>query len=180
MAGHFIAGVLIFLLVVLPCCVVYKLGINAQWVNIASFFNATFLLTLILLSWINSRAYKKALNRLGFYPEKPEDLMRFASDLIKAGVSEGFVEELLFRKPSVLDRREVRRAIAVSLFIVYFTLLAYSLYYPIKLDSLTLLLSVVVAFYFGSRAVESGVSLYKARGKGKNTEKSSEENVNAV
>lgn len=178
MARHFAAAIVVLILLVLPCYVVYRYGLEMQWVYTAAFFNATFFLALIFLSWMSSRAYWKTLERIrprGLSEKtlkKPdlETLIKLASDLKKAGMSEEFIEDILFRKPSILDKREMRRAIAISLFVVYFTLLAYSLYTPIQLDSITLLLSVVVAFYFGSRAVESGISLYKAKGNRKSVE----------
>ena len=178
MARHFVAAIVALVLLFLPCYVVYRYGLDMQWVYVAAFFNATFFLALIFLSWMNSRAYWKTLERIkprGLNEKtlkKPdlETLVKVASDLKKAGISEELIEDILFGKPSILDRREVRRAITISLFVVYFTLLAYSLYTPIQLDGITLLLSVVIAFYFGSRAVESGVSLYKARDAKKSAE----------
>ena len=172
MARHFVAAVVALILLFLPCYAVYRYGLDMQWVYVAAFFNATFFLTLIFLSWMNSRAYWKTVERIkprGLSEKalrKPdlETLVKVAGDLKKAGMSEEFIEDVLFGRPSVLDKGEVRRAITISLFVVYLTLLAYSLYTPIHLDGMTLLLSVVVAFYFGSRAVESGIGLYRARG----------------
>ena len=66
---------------------------------------------------------------------------------------------------SVLDRREIHRALAISITIAYFSVLAFVMFGKLEnagvISSLSKIFLVVIAFYFGSRAVEDALKLYK-------------------
>ena len=79
-------------------------------------------------------------------------------------------EELLSYKSEpvgVLDKHEIRRSLTISITITYFLLLSLSIFGIGELDpdsSMIDLFSkvflVMIAFYFGSRAVEEGIKLH--------------------
>jgi len=107
--------------------------------GLATLFSATFILSLIAMDWMTATAHRR--HRL----KSSEPL-------------------------GVLDRGEFRRALTVSFTVVFFTVLSLSLTGVVELnaeggvmDLFAKAFLVVIAFYFGGRAVERGVELYAAR-----------------
>jgi len=103
--------------------------------GLATVFSATFILSLIIMDWMTATAHR----RRRLEPHEPL---------------------------GVLDRGEFRRALTISLTIAYFVAFSLSLMGVAELsvgsslmDLFTKVFLVVVAFYFGSRAVERGVEL---------------------
>lgn len=79
----------------------------------------------------------------------------------------------------VLDKHEIRRALTISITITYFLLLSLSIFGIGELDPNSGMINlfskvflVMIAFYFGSRAVEEGIKLHAATKKGKGKEES--------
>ncbi len=164
MARHFAAAILTLFLLLLPCYGVYRYGLKAEWIYPAAFFVGTFLITLIFLDWLNSREYSKILERIkprGVKSLKDVDLETFVkvvADLKRAGINAGLIEDIFF-KQTALDRGEVRKALGISITVLYFTLLAYSMFTPVNLESITAVFLIVISFYFGSRTVERVASI---------------------
>jgi len=168
MARHFAAAIITLFLLLLPCYAVYRYGLKAEWIYIAAFFIGTFLITLIFLNWLNSREHSKILERIkprGMKSLKDVDLetlVKVVADLKKTGIDWGLIEDIFF-KQAVLDRGEVRKALVISITILYFMLLAYSMFTPVNLEGITAIFLVVIAFYFGSRTVERAASLRRRK-----------------
>ncbi|RLF07326.1 MAG: hypothetical protein DRJ69_07255, partial [Thermoprotei archaeon] len=99
----------------------------------------TFILSLIAMDWMTATAHRK--------------------HRIKSSEPLG-----------VLDRGEFRRALTIAFTITYFTVLSLSLTGVVEpsveggvLDLFAKAFLVIIAFYFGGRAVERGVELYAAK-----------------
>ncbi len=108
-------------------------------ITLSLLFSATFILSLIAMDWMTATAHRK--------------------HRIKSSEPLG-----------VLDRGEFRRALTIAFTITYFTVLSLSLTGVVELsveggvlDLFAKAFLVIIAFYFGGRAVERGVELYAAK-----------------
>jgi|GEM_PF-4578864 len=161
---HKVAGVILFIAVMVS----FYLCVKENWLGFALLGIFSFILSLICMDYmtynINLKKKKKwqdleAAQQKGDTKEKEKIKEHFG--LIK---SLPIPDRIAFFFPEpleVLDRHEIRRALTISLTVVFFTLLFYSIFHKdsfIKDNPVVELFMwvylVVIAFYFGSRALE--------------------------
>ena len=98
-------------------------------------------------------------------PKDKEQLTKYENELKE--IKEALLPYL--EPIGVLDKHEIRRSLTISITITYFLLLSMSIFGIGKLkpnspmiDLFTTVFLVMIAFYFGSRAVEDGIKLFNA------------------
>jgi hypothetical protein len=127
-------------------------------------FSAIFLLSLYLMDRMTALANGESKKRL------IEDLKRLRKELSTSEAiaqAEVQVVSLSSEPVGVLDKREIRRALAISVTIAYFAVLAFAMFGKLEntevISSFSKVFLVVIAFYFGSRAVEDAIKLYRGQ-----------------
>nr|QNO50978.1 hypothetical protein LCGFKGIO_00011 [Methanosarcinales archaeon ANME-1 ERB6] len=145
----------------------------------------TFILSLICMNYMTCKAYQsneskgkreeRIPNCLSNEIEELKEQASQETDPVKKKELEGqrtkkekLYQSLLLEPVGVLDKHEIRRSLTISITITYFVLLALSIFGIGELtpdsdmiDLFTKAFLVMIAFYFGSRAVEEGIKLYK-------------------
>ena len=193
-------GVIIIGGAIIGICSYYKSYSIASKAFILSWFLiGTFILALICMNYMTSRAYEGKTRkwliekREGKYKSLSEEIDRFKGQVStetdpqtkksledEISKNEESRQSLLLAEPvGVLDKHEIRRSLTISITITYFLLLSLSIFGIGELDPNSGMIDlfskvflVMIAFYFGSRAVEEGIKLHAAAKGGKGEEES--------
>lgn len=124
------------------------------WFSLAGIGISSFLLSLVCMDYMTYKARTKLNKEAGARRGEIEKLKN------KLPLADRIA--LIFPEPiEVLDRHEIRRALVISLTIVYFILLFHPQGSPMMKYFTWVYLSVI-AFYFGSRVLEKYAEVRKA------------------
>lgn len=122
------------------------------WFSLAGICISSFLLSLVCMDHMTYNARTKLNKEAGARRGEIEKLMN------KLPLADKIA--LIFPEPiEVLDRHEIRRALVISLTIVYFILLFKG---SSMMEYFTWVYLSVIAFYFGSRVLEKYAEVRKA------------------
>ncbi len=138
---------------------------NGLSVALSFIFSAVFVLSLYIMDRMTKKANGKKRDELISKLKELKD--KLESDEAKARLELEIVS-LLSEPGGVLDKREIRRALAISITIAYFTMLSFAISNeqfenPGIISEFSKVFLVVIAFYFGSRAIEDAIKLKKGQ-----------------
>ncbi len=190
-------AVIIIGIAIVICSLRYKFYSTTSKAFILSWILiGTFILSLIFMDYMTYKSKNERNKLIGHLKERKDTLIEDIEKLRKKDLTDDekkqlaekeeelkeIKEELLSYKlepVGVLDKHEIRRSLTISITITYFVLLSLSIFGigELKPDSLmidlfTKVFLVMIAFYFGSRAVEEGIKLYAAIKEGKGEKES--------
>ncbi len=163
---------IIILLIVLSIASAVLMIFNKHALSMALFFSAIFLLVLYIMDAMTKKAREDFIKNKNIVEE-----LKSISEKLDKKVDEDTIRRLnlilLYLEDSLdtFSKREIRRALAFSITMFYFTVISLAIFGNVPdtvVSNVSLVFLVVIAFYFGSRAVEDGIKLYKAlRGGGR-------------
>lgn len=172
-----IFGASLIVAVALSCLTLSYLT-DYHWFSLAGICISSFLLSLVCMDYMTYKARTKLNKEAGARRREIEELKNkektsslTQNEQTKLSQLEKELEDLealpladrialIFPEPiEVLDRHEIRRALVISLTIVYFILLFQE---SSMMQYFTLVYLSVIAFYFGSRALEKYAEVRKA------------------
>ncbi len=140
--------------------------LNKNGLSMAFFFSTIFLLVLYIMDAMTKKARENFIKNKNIVEE-----LKSISEKLYKKVDEDTIRRLnlilLYLEDSLdtFSKREIRRALAFSITMFYFTVISLAIFGNIPdtvVSNVSLVFLVVIAFYFGSRAVEDGIKLYKA------------------
>ena len=137
---------------------------NGLSVVLSFIFSAVFLLSLCIMVRMTKKTNEK---KRGELISKLKDLKKELSSEQAKIKLELEIVRLASEPVEVLDKREIRRALAVSITLAYLTMFSFAILNKLEnteiISEFSKVFLVVIAFYFGSRAIEGAIKLRKER-----------------
>ena len=137
---------------------------NGLSIALSFIFSAVFVLSLYIMDRMTKKANGKKRGELISKLKELKD--KLESDEAKTRLELEIVS-LASEPAGVLDKREIRRALAISITVAYFTMLSFAIFNKLAntevISEFSKVFLVVIAFYFGSRAIEDAIKLKKGQ-----------------
>ena len=135
---------------------------NGLSVVLSFIFSAVFLLSLCIMDWMTKKTNEK---KRGELMSKLKDLKKELSSEQAKIKLELEIVRLASEPVEVLDKREIRRALTISITLAYLTMFSFAILNKLEnteiISEFSKVFLVVIAFYFGSRAIEGAIKLRK-------------------
>ena len=135
---------------------------NGLSVVLSFIFSAVFLLSLCIMDWMTKKTNEK---KRGELISKLKDLKKELSSEQAKIKLELEIVRLASEPVEVLDKREIRRALTISITLAYLTMFSFAILNKLEnteiISEFSKVFLVVIAFYFGSRAIEGAIKLRK-------------------